>query len=104
MITKFLEIRDRGTLIPALAIEISKYDHRLAWRAGFGEQRSILLLNLAKMTMQHDPYEWNPREGRTMKIAHQFIRERWDVITESDVIDVEYILSETISKKTPEVK
>jgi hypothetical protein len=56
------------------------------------------------MTMQHDPYEWNPREGRTMKIAHQFIRERWDVITESDVIDVEYILSETISKKTPEVK
>lgn len=100
---KFIEVRDRATTIPALAISISKADGRLAWRAGFGEFRCIYFLNLAKAEAQYDPWSWNQeRLGRTMHVAHLYVTENFEHLKSGQVVDVEYILNETDAPKEPE--
>lgn len=96
---KFLEIRDRATFIPALAIPICGYDHWLASRAGFGDRKYILLTQLSVSQTHWDPCAWN---SRTMSTAHQYIEIKFDSISNGDVIDVEYILGETKTKKQSE--
>jgi len=102
MDTKFLEIRDRMTTIPALAIALSKADSPIAWRAGFGDEPSVLLIKLANMTIQCDPYEWPLAQGRTMRAAHLHIEAHWSDLLDGDVVDVEYLNGETPAPKAPE--
>ena len=102
MTTKFLEIRDRATMIPALAIALSKADSPIAWRAGFGDRLCVLLVKLADVTVQYDPYAWPLSRGRTMRAAHLAILEHWEVLENGDVVDVEFINGETDTPKTPE--
>ena len=98
---KLLEIRDRGTSIPALAIEISGKDGYLAKRAGF-EGQCIYLLKLATQEAKYDAYDWDMRAGRTMRFAHQFIIRDWNDLKSEDVIDVEFMLGETDTPKVSE--
>ena len=84
MITKFLEIRDDGTCIPVLAIQLdSKTDAEryLLARAGYGLDRQT---------------------QSTMREAHTYIKAQWDEIETGDVIDIEFILGETEVKKISE--
>jgi hypothetical protein len=99
---KFLEIRDKGTFIPAVAIDCSlfgnSYDDYLLRRAGYGEKRCILLTSLhGRRPAHHDPYDWG---DRTWHVAHLYIEEHWDEIADAGVIDVEVALGE---KETPKV-
>jgi len=103
MTTKFLEIRDRATCIPALAIKLTRESHPIASHAGFGEVGSILLINLAKPSVQYDPYAWNPMQGRTMIYAHHEIEKRWDTLVDGSVVDVEFLGGETTVEKTAEL-
>ena len=101
---KFLEIRDTATFIPVIAIDCSltgnSYNDYLLQRAGHGQKRCILLTGLiGHGPAEYDPYSWN---SRTYRIAHQFIYENWDAIYDSEVIDVEFILGETMTKKITE--
>jgi hypothetical protein len=91
METKLLEIRDAGTLIPALAIKISGADGYLARRAGFNAPM-IYLVHLTSEKACYDPYSWPSGAGRTMQVAHLAIENNWESLRDHDVVDVEFIL------------
>lgn len=98
-----LEIRDRNTFIPALAVVLTwangpqKY---LIERAGYyGGGICVMLSHLSDGPMHHDPYAWG---DRTYFVAHRYIIDNWARIKDGDVIDVEYILGETEKPKASE--
>ena len=99
MTQKWVEIRDRGTLVPALALRLSGADGWLAERAGFGDVPCVLLVNLARCACQWDPYEWH---DRTMHVAHSWLCEHWDEFVSGGVVDVQFILGETDAQKVSE--
>lgn len=103
-IVKFLEIRDRATFIPVVAVSCelcgNNRDDYLLRRAGYGSVRCILLTHLGGgRTAYCDPYDW---DDRTFQVAHNYIIENWDEVHDSDVIDVEFILGESEKKKITE--
>lgn len=103
MICKMLEVRDRATYIPVMAIRlapVTEADQRLLKAAGFSEEwRDVLLLRFNPEQMTYNPYEWG---GRTMNVAHVFIREHFDELEPGSVVDVEFILGETAQPKSPQ--
>jgi hypothetical protein len=98
MTTKLFEIRDRGTLVPALAIQVSGADGYLLRRAGF-DGSMIYLIALATQQCAYDPWGWG---NRTMNNAHQYIVSTWDTLQSGDVVDVEFIRGETAAPKASE--
>ncbi len=119
---KFLEVRDRATYIPVLALLPSEVsfaglsefalsepercriiDHGLS-RSGWPIVRednppAILVVRLDKVDAKSDPYDW-PTSSRTMQAAHEDIRRRWNELRSGDVVDVEFFLGETKTRKT----
>ena len=102
---KMFEVRDKGTFIPVMCIsmehdeqpEQAKY---LLGRAGFNKNSWLIeLVWLGNNTASYDPFHWH---GRTMHTAHLYIQDNWKILNSGDVIDVEYILKETDTKKTSE--
>ena len=106
--SKVLEIRDRGTHIPALAIRMLGTNPTQAYyfrRCGYPpDGSSIMLMRLYDGKATNDPYEWEAlRMGpRTMPVAHNWIIDHYRELSDGDVVDVEFILSETSSSKTSE--
>lgn len=100
METKLFEIRDSGTLIPALAIRVSGEDGYLMRRAGFGGA-CVYLIHLEGERCSYDPYHW---EGgsRTMPMAHEYIESHWDKLKNGQVIDIQFIGGETPKPKLSE--
>lgn len=105
---KYLEIRDRATFVPAMAVQLGSDHEReqyLLRRAGWsraaaeGNECRIMLYPMTGPRAHTDPYDWG---GRTFPIAHNYIIENWDSIIPGEVIDVEYILGETDTKKLSE--
>lgn len=101
---KFVEIRDRMTFIPAMAVEMTGAPSAPAdWlmrRAGYGGGgRCIILIHLNHNLCKSDPYEWG---DRTMMNAHNYIDQHWEEILDGEVVDVEFILGETDQKKVSE--
>lgn len=99
MTPKFIEIRDRGTFVPSIAFDLTRADHYLADRAGFGDQRCVVLLSLATYRAHYDPYDWG---DRTYHVAHLWLAEHWDDVASGDVVDVQFILGETAAPKVSE--
>lgn len=109
MITKFFEIRDRGTFIPALAIQLNSKNETerfLLSRSGFGQdsiatQRYIYLIHLQANECTYDSHAWN-NGARTMYTAHEYIKEHFDSLESGQVICVETILGERDTPKISE--
>lgn len=109
MTCKTIEIRDRGTFIPALAIRLDPSDDRDRWllaRAGFGREaedqgRYVLLINLVK-DAPYDPFGHGP--ARTLGVVHQHLIEHFEEVGNGAVVDVEYLLGERAEPKTSEVE
>lgn len=100
MTTKFVEIRDRHTFVPALAFSIEGADHYLARRAGF-HSRMIYLVILTAQQAAYDPWSWTG--SRTFKVAHRWLEEHWDEFESGGgVVDVEFILGESPAPKVSE--
>ena len=103
MLIKAIEIRDKGTFVPAIAIKLIPDDEGqryLLRRAGYGFGRpSVVLMNLNDCRAQNDPSDWG---GRTWRVAHEFVERHWDRLTNGDVVDVEFILGETCIPKVSE--
>ena len=94
METKFFEIRDSGTFIPAMATCLDGSDSWLALRAGFGKDRPyIILTQLEGLETQYDRYNWRGA-ARTMPAAHAYIEEHWDELKSGDLVDVRVPLGE----------
>lgn len=96
MIAKALEIRDRGTFIPALAIEMTASNEGqryLLRQAGYGATLiSLAYLRTNGGPINYDPYGWGG--SRTMHVAHIYISKNWATLADGDVVDVEFILGE----------
>lgn len=109
MKAKIFEIRDKGTFIPMLAVQLdpSGEDERyLLSRAGYGRSRmeqkeyiQLIRINGGSGMGHCDYYEWG---NRTMANAHKHIIEHWDILETGAVIDVEFILGETSKSKVSE--
>jgi hypothetical protein len=117
METKALEIRDEGTFIAILAVDMNPIlatdmnpilddrQHKLLKllkRCGYrcDGRPNILLTKLsANGKATNDPYSWG---DRTMATAHNYILKNWLKLEDGDVIDVEYILGETSQPKESE--
>ncbi|MCM1322960.1 MAG: hypothetical protein NC218_02115 [Acetobacter sp.] len=103
MITKMLEIRDRGTKIPCIAISTSPQDinEECFWQAeGFG-YNDIILVRCEQQESHYDPFAW--KDTRTMRNAHLYIREHFTELHNFDVVDVEFILKEKASPSETEI-
>lgn len=104
MQTKMLEIRDRGTRIPVLAIKTTHDSDKEAQffrSGGFGERTVIVLKVNPEIAAEYDSFKWG--SSRTMTNAHYYIEHNWQDLKDGDVVDVEYILGESDVKKTSEV-
>lgn len=98
MKTKLIEVLDRMTFIPALAVEVSGSDGYLARRAGYAD-RCIVFGKLAGGRFSYDPYDHG---DRTMCAAHQYVAENWDALESGAVVDVEFVLGEVERPKRSE--
>lgn len=128
MTSKIIEIRDRGTFIPALAIRLGSPEEReryLLARSGFGrtleDQCGYIVLckiNGGEPCDCHiDPFAWG-QNPRTMFVAHMYLLNRqseisgrglgsekhdgFDSLPQGALVDVEYILGITSSAKESE--
>lgn len=109
MIVKLFEIRDRATMIPAMAIKLETNDEQelfLLRHAGWGQLNLgkapgnfIYLIHLPGQKAAYDVYEW---DNRSMQTAHGYIEAHFDTLTSGEVIDVEFILEEKPVKKNSE--
>ena len=97
---KLFEIRDSMTMISAIGISLEargngEAANKLIRHAGYRD-RCILLGRLRGGHFSYDPYD---QDGcRTMRTAHHYIKENWDILESGDIIDVEFILGETTEK------
>lgn len=105
---KAFEIRDAGTFIPALAIDMNPSDddddqvHYLMQRCGYpcDGQPNVILTRLDGNGMAtNDPYAWG---DRTWATAHHYIIDNWARLSSGDVVCVETILGERGTPKQPE--
>lgn len=99
MTCKTVEIRDRGTFIPALAIRLDPADERdryLIACAGFGttaeKQAEFVLLIKLVDRKDYDPFSHG--NMHTMHTAHQYLIDHFNDVPNGAVIDAEYILGE----------
>lgn len=116
METKILEVRDEGTFIPVLCVDMNpRLDARVEpsasqriqayymRRCGYPCDRrpNIAITNL---NMDGGP-AWNDPDGwgtRTMSVAHNFILEHWSTLRDGDVVDVQFVLGKTKQPKVSE--
>lgn len=108
MQNKLFEVRDRATFIPVMAIHIdgncTDQEDWLLRRSGYGESEGrnyVYLIHLQTGEGQYDPYKWG-RGSRTLREAHKYIVEHFDELQTGDVVDVEFILGESATKKITE--
>ena len=103
MRAKMLEIRDKGTFVPALAVRLESRrvaEGYLLGRAGFVRGRSwTLLIHLTGLRVQWDPVGWG---DRTMQAAHRYVELMFDELEPGEVVDVEHVLGETETAKGSE--
>ena len=71
--------------------------------AGYGEAMHIILVDLTPpMRVACDQFGWGL--ARTMPTAHQWIQEHWAEVSSGDIIDVRFILGETVEPTTTDIR
>ena len=105
MEVKMLEVRDRGTFIPVMAVQLKgrdSHDRFLLAKAGFGPNTNLIqVVHFSRNISCYDCYDWGS-QTRTMPNAHKYIEDNWDTLDNGAVIDVEFILEETKKPKISE--
>ncbi len=106
MKVKAFELRDEGTFIPILCVDMNPENESQRWllhRCGYpcDLRPNILMTRLSAdgTPAWNDPYAWG---GRTFPVAHDYIIEHWEELNDGDVVDVSFILGETAKPKFSE--
>lgn len=105
MQSKTFQVRDEGTNIPVLVIQLepdNEQSQHIFYRAGLGktadvQRRTYYLINLARHQGFSFPYS---SKGRTLQVAHKYIEANFDRLESGQVIDVEFLLGITTTPKT----
>jgi hypothetical protein len=108
-----LEVRDSMTTIPCVAMQCRSDDSTERWmlqRAGYmqgaeacGHYCVLFSTLYGDRILTYEAGDWASQKlGRTMEVAHNYVREHFDELRTGDVIDVEFILGEKPTKKLPE--
>jgi hypothetical protein len=97
---KAVEILDRLTSIPALAIKMSASNNSrvnaiLSQAGYYGPYPPVLLVRLADAKATSDPYSWENPLSYTMRPAHIWIGENFDAMENGAAIDAEFLRGET---------
>ena len=109
MEVKAVEIRDDGTFIPALAIQLgdmNEAERYLAGRAGFVGDSCLgwpYVILIPLESLSGTTYSCT-RGSRTYDTIHQFLATHFDEVRSGQVLDVEYILGEVSAPKQSEAK
>lgn len=105
METKCFEVRDRGTFIPVFAMKMTPDNEAqrfLLRRSGYGDGDALIVVgSMHGGPSSYDPYSWD-RGARTMHVAHQYITDNFDALSDGDVVCVEHILGERAEPKKSE--
>lgn len=109
MIIKFLELRDEGTRIAAVAIRLTpdnEAQRAILASAGYGRLPSeqaeyVVLLDAHYWNGSYNPYS---QRSTTHHHAHLWIREHFDELKDGDVVDVEFILGKRTAPKNSEIQ
>lgn len=120
---KILEVRDRGTFIPVVAVEmfpslqeepggpldnspndLADRQRYLLRRVGYPcddpeTAQCVLFRANGDGHAYSDPYSWG---NRTMQNAHEYILKHFHELRDGDVVDVEFILGESVAPKVSE--
>lgn len=105
---KFLEIRDRHTMIPVLCLKMvseppdyNLCDEIYLQHMGFTDNpRCILVMMVNARHLAYEPWTW---QDRTMTTAHQYIEQHWSELRSGQVIDVRVIKGEAAEPARPEI-
>lgn len=108
---KLFELRDRGTFIPVLAIKLKgkgngSINDKILERAGlnYPGSYSILLWDLNNNRGFVDCRDWPGAPMiRTFPVCHRHIEQCFDSLKHGSVIDIEYLMRETIIPKESEL-
>lgn len=111
METKFIEIRDEGTCIAAVAFRMAAHDpieQRFFYRCGYpADGDGIVLMDLYNQRATSDPYEWAAlgMGARTMPTVHNWLcaPENWRSVRSGQVVDVRVIRGEAKEPAEPEI-
>ena len=98
---KYFEVRDRATCMAVLAIRIegdTKEEKAIA--AWGGHKGFVFLIDLSTPRMERSPIEWGAQD-RTHSTAHRYIETNWHLLETGSVVDVEFILGESVKPKKP---
>lgn len=107
MEVKCLEVRDEGTFIPVICIRPvpenaeQRYLLRRDGYSGEPDEHCIIMIDAQCRGVSYDPYGWRG-DARTKPVAHSFVTDNWDVLRDGDVVDVQFIMRETETKKVSE--
>jgi hypothetical protein len=114
MQAKALELRDEGTFIPILCVDMQpsldggsagqRAQHYLLRRCGYpcdGRPNVIMTRLDGNGHATNDPYGWKG-DTRTFPVAHNWIINNWASLKDGDVVDVQFILGETLTPKVSE--
>lgn len=105
MKVKCLEIRDRATFLSVICVHPAPDNEAQRWLlrqdgySGSNTESCIIMIDHQCRGVHYDPFDW---VDRTKQVAHKWIRANWDQIADGDVVDVEFILGESTTKKTSE--
>ena len=104
---KCLEVRDSMTFIPVICIrpvpenDEQRYLLRRDGYQGDDSEHCIIYINAQCRGVAYYCYDW-PDNPRTHRVAHDYIAQNWFTLRDGDVIDVQFILGETETKKVSE--
>jgi hypothetical protein len=112
MLVKTFEIRDSGTTIPVMAINLqtdNEADRFIIARGRFGKtaeqhQSYVYLIHLMDQRCSYDEFTWGTGGSGdgTLQEAHRYIIKHFFELESGEVIDVEYILGINSTKKVSE--
>lgn len=107
-----IEIRDKGTTIPAIAVRVDpdafnsvRVERALLSRAGYAEDEAyVFLLDITpplKVWYSSNQF-YGQLYSRTYPIVMRYLEDNWNAVDNYSVVDVEFILGETYKPKQAE--
>ena len=106
--TKLFEISDSATTLLVMAHRVSdpqgERERKILSHSGYGrtfedQQRYVFMTDNIRggtgpqSRFTYAAFDWGNQ--RTLRVAHQHIKDNWDALESGDVVDVAYILGET---------